>query len=438
MNFKDKFERKLIILTIVGFILRLLWIININSEPVSDFIAYYELAVDVFNNRTNPFLGFQGPGYPLALGLVYKLIGYTSIFPAKVFNLILSTLAMLIMLKVFKIIFNNKNHILFCYAVIVFLPNYIAYNNILATECLVLFLFSIIILVQVSEKNTIFSYIFLGIIIGLSALVKPYMIIYPVIAALCLYLKNKDIKKTFKLLLIAQVACFCTIAPWIYRNYKVYNDFVTISYNNGYVMYLNNNDQNKGGWMSIKDIKMTDETIKKINEAGYSYEEAISYFYPKLNKVFQKEAVKWSISNPGKFIKLALWRVGSTFFSGAGDMFEWSMNGKNSGLLFMLVNSYIFKLVSNLVIVFLSLSGLIFTLKYIIGILKAIINKASLIDYKISIPIMNIAFSVMLSVVYEGQPRYNFTTLFMFIICLCILIDAFKQFYYLKSSAQKI
>lgn len=438
LNFKDKFEKRLLILTIIGFLLRILWIINIESVPVSDFAAYHNLAVSVFDNETAPFLGFQGPGYPLALGLFYKLIGSTSIFGAKIFNLIFSTLAMIIMLKVFKIIFNNKNYVYISYAIVIFLPNYVAYNNILATECFLLFIFSLIILQQVSDKQTILSYVFLGIFIGLSALIKPYMIIYPVIAALAFYLKHKELKRTFKLFLIVQLTCLCVIAPWTYRNYKVYNDFVTISYNDGYVMYINNNDQNKSGWMSIRDVKMTEETLKKISNAGYSYEQAVSYFDTKLNKIFKQEAIKWIKKNPVRFIGLSLKRVYATFFSGAGDVAEWSMNGNNNGILYFLVSNPLFKFISDMIIQILSLTGLVFVIKNAISILKAIFDKISSMEYKVSIPIMNIAFNVMLSVVYEGQPRYNFTTLFMFVICLCILIDNFKQFQYSKSSVKGI
>ena len=427
MKLKDKFKINLLIITIIGFILRLLWITNIASTPVSDFAAYHNLAISVFKNETNSFLGFQGPGYPLILGWFYKLIGCTSIYSAKIFNLIISTITMIIILRVLIHIFHNKKYVYISYVMVILLPNYIAYNNIVSTEPLSLFLFSLIVLLQVSGKNTVLMYLFLGVVIGLASLVKPYIIIYPVIVSLNYYLKDKDLKETFKMLLVAQITCLCIIAPWTYRNYKVYNDFVSISYNDGYVMYLNNNNQNKGGWMSIKDVKMTDETLRRIKESGYTYEQAVSSFNPRLNKVFKEEAIKWVKKNPSKFAMLSLKRIKYTFFSGAPDVFDWSMNGTNTNNLFYtFVNNPIFRVFTNITVKILSSCGLIFVLIHALSILKALFVKARLIDYKISIPIFNIAFTVMLSIVYEGQPRYNFTTLLMFIICLCVSINSFK------------
>jgi hypothetical protein len=423
MRLKDNYKLNLAVLTFAGILLRFLWILNIESSPVSDFWAYQNLAEYMFRNEFNNFLGFQGPGYPLALGWFYKLIGSTNIFGAKLLNFILSSLTLIIIMRILTILFNNRKAVYAAYAAVVFLPNYIAYNSIVATETLYLFLFSLMVLLQVSEKSKILRHVMLGAVIGLGSLVKPYMMAYPVIAALIYWLKNKNSSKTLQFFIAVQLACICVIAPWTYRNYRIYKEFIPISFNGGYVMYINNNDQNKGSWMPLTDVKMTYETLEAIKASGYTYEKAVTIFSTKLDKVFKQEAVKWIKSNPKKFMNLALRRVAYTFFKGPDDVYAWSMNGENSNnLVYRLASSEEFKKLSTNIIKILSFCGLVFTLRYAVTAIRVFFSRAGTIGYEISIPLFNIAFSVMLSIVYEGQPRYNFNVLFLFAVCICVLI----------------
>lgn len=428
MNLKERFKVNLSLLTAAGLILRLMWIVNVKSAPISDFSAYQDIAVSVFKNEYNNFLGFQGPGYPFVLGWFYKLVGSTDIFGAKVFNLILSVLTMIIILKILIVLFQDKRIIFFSYAGVLFMPNYIAYNSILGTETLYLFLFSLIVLLQISNKNSMVRYILLGVVTGLAALVKPYMIIYPVIAMISFWLKNKEVKKAIVFFAAVQIACLCVIIPWTYRNYKVYKEFIPISFNDGYVMYINNNDQNKGVWIPLTDVKMTDETLKTINDAGYTYDQATTLFNTKLNKVFKEEAIKWIKRNPEKFTKLALIRTTRTFFGGSDDVFSWAVNEKGfESLLYTISARKALKQFSSYIVILLSASGIVFILRNAVPVIKAVFIKGRHIGYEISIPVLNIAFSVMLSVVYEGQPRYNFSLLFLFSICLCTLIFRYNS-----------
>lgn len=131
------------------------------------------------------------------------------------------------------------------------------------------------------------------------------------------------------------------IAPWTYRNYKNFNLLIPISYNGGYVLFINNNDNNKNGaWMQIANIDISDKLKKQFKKYNFNYRTIVEdevdqvMLKPELNDLFKKEAKKWIINNPIKFIKIGTIRVKNTFFNGAGDIYQWGTNGAEEKIIY--------------------------------------------------------------------------------------------------------
>ncbi|NFH66882.1 hypothetical protein FC952_16190, partial [Clostridium botulinum] len=343
-----KFKNKIYftIITFLGILVRIFFILKVPCEPISDFQKYQQIATNIFMGKGHYYLGkliaFQPMGYPFLLGNFYRLMGSNDIVLGKVLNVFLSTITLIIILNILFKTSNNIKKIYVTYIIITFLPNYIAYNNVLGSEILITLLLATIIYLQLCNFNYSFMYAIIGFFIGLAALTKPFFILYPIIISVIEWLKNKNIKETFKLFFISLTIMCMIITPWAYRNYKNFNLLIPISYNGGYVLFINNNDNNKNGaWMRITNIDISNKLQKEFQRYNFNYRTTVEnevdqvMLKPELNDLFRREAKKWIINNPIKFIKIGTTRVKNTFFNGAGDIYQWGMNsGEEKGNLF--------------------------------------------------------------------------------------------------------
>lgn len=435
MNKLSVFNKAYItIITFIGIFLKILWIINIRCTPISDFATYQEIATNIFMNKGNSYMGapvaFQAPGYTMTLGYFYKLFSSNNILLGEILNVILSSLTLIIILFILLKLFKSIPAVLLAYTLTALNINYIAYNSVLGSEILFTFLFALIILLELSNIKLVKKYMLIGFVLALSALTKPNFLIYILVILAVDWLKDKDIKLSIKKFFITLSIFVIFLAPWTYRNFKAYHQLIPVSYNGGYVLFINNNNNNStGAWMPISQIHTSKETQNKLKKAGFKYTKSVNLevkqvmLMPKLQSIFSNEARTWILSHPIKFFKLGIHRLKNTFFSGASDVYMWSIpNYKNENFIYSLVKSSSFKKLSNFNINLLSIFGLIYVLITIKNIIKGIFNSNMSIDYVISIPVINILFFGIITFVFEGQARYNFPILFIFIICFSNLI----------------
>jgi len=96
------------IITLLGILLSVIWVIMIDTKPFSDFQYYNNIAKQVANGGQwgNTYTSV---GYPIVLGFVYKIFG-DNLLVGKVFNIFLTFLNYLIVYKTLKKInMNEKN-----------------------------------------------------------------------------------------------------------------------------------------------------------------------------------------------------------------------------------------------------------------------------------------------------------------------------------------
>ncbi|WP_368487515.1 hypothetical protein [Clostridium sp. BJN0013] len=241
----------LFIITCLGIFIRTFFIITVSNYPKSDFYTYQDIATNIFLHKGHSYLGkpiaFQPMGYTMSLGYFYSLFGLNNILLGKIFNVILSSITLIIFLLILLKLMHNRLSIYLSCIIITFIPNYIAYNNVLGAEVLITFLFSIVIYLQICDFNNTLKYIIIGIFTGVAALTKPFFLMYPFILTLINWINYKNIKSSIKVLLSTFVFLCLVIAPWTYRNYKAYGLFIPVSYNGGYVLFINNNQNNTTG-----------------------------------------------------------------------------------------------------------------------------------------------------------------------------------------------
>jgi len=419
----------LLIISAVAIFLRYWFIMHIPSEPVFDFSTYQEIASNIYHHLGHTLMGqpvaWQGMAYPTILGWFYILMGNDQVHTARLFNLGLSLLSLPLILLIFKKLSSNKVVVYGAYTLTIFLPNYIAYTNVVGTEVFFLFLFLLILVLQLYNFKNWLRYPLLGIVIGIAALTKPFFLAYPLVVGLHIWMKNRNWKETAVMLLTISVVMATVVFPWTLRNYRCYNAFIPISYNSGYVLFINNNSNNvNGSWMPLEEVPASPSIQRQIETQLQKNQDNVK-LAAHLEKTIKPVARKWIIDHPGAFMELGLLRLKQTFFSGAWDIDAWAMNGifmvgQDSPEFRRHINT--FYAGADILIYILSSAGIIYLLLNTRRLLKALFSRKMTLKDEVLIPCLNTAFFLAVYFVFEGQARYNYPLLFLFAISLFIIM----------------
>jgi len=421
---------------ILSLIIKFVYISNIPLKPIQDFETLYNVALNLYEGKgftLNGYeWGFQSYGYPLILSIFFRIIGNSSVFAAKIFNVIISMLTLIIFYLIFNKIFPKKAVVYTCYMLMAFLPNNIIYNAVTGTEILSVFLLALLIVMNLymTSKNRNINFILQGILCGILSLVKPFFMAYPVVLIFIYFIKEKNIKSILKTALFIIVGFMLILVPSIIKNYNQFNTFIPISYNGGFTLYINNNSQNtRGTWMNAFKVEATEEFKSKLKAVGYditpnaAIEKEQNLKNYKASSIYKDEAVKWIINNPIEFITLGFMRLTNVFFTGAGDVQLWGFEAET-------INNFtnqqhrIFK-------IFMALSDTIIYMLSISFIIVLIINFKNIFLKKTNISILitlwTMAFFYAVYFVVEGQSRYNFPCIFLMTICFGFIIERFMK-----------
>lgn len=419
-------NKYLILILLIGLLARLLFICLVPNELQSDFKTYYETSVNIANGVNDVNTSYQGPGYTLLIGYMFKIFNTTDVNLVKYMNVVISSLTIML---VYHFVGKLTSKKLVVYGSTLFtalLPNYIAYNNVVGTETISAFMLVLILNVYLLSINKIYKYLLLGLLIGYIATIKPYFLAYPAVLFICDWIRDKSIMKILKNGLIMLVGMLVVILPLTISNFLKYDKLIPVSYNGGYVLYLNNNDNNHTGmYMPVADVQAGPEFLEEVEKTGATYG-SMDY---RSEHLYRNAAIKWIVNNPLEFTKLGILRLKNTFFSSSSDVFTWTMEDMNDEYWTWDISKkrvYQLSLSGSLLIYYLlSISGLIITL---VGFKKTVVSifKPYKADLLYLIPIVNTIFFTTIYFVFEGQGRYSYPILFLFIICFFIILERFR------------
>ncbi len=428
----------------LGIMARIWWIRTIPTDQLYDFDAYYRIAKNIFDGKGFTYEGqpiaFQGMFYSWSLGMIFKVLGTASVALAKWLNVIYSGLTILLSWQIaLKLVETNEKRdtlALIAMAIVAFLPHHIAYCNTTGTETLMALLLALLIYVQIIFRDTWLRIVVLGILTGICALTKPFYMAYPIILGLSEWIMVKDLKRAVLKGVVIWGIMALVIAPWTVRNYNAFGRFIPISYNSGFNLYINNNPNNiHGGWMSFDDLYKTPELQEKIDMHLENGNKSIK-LASDIELDFKPMATEWIKAHPLEFMKLGLIRIHSTYFNGAWDIDAWTMNQLSQKPTELTQtelgrNFNAFRALNDILLGTLSGFSLIFILLGIPAVLKAMFTRFTLRPAAV-IPFMNLAFPSLVFFVYEGQPRYNHSLLFLMVIVFVIsaakIIDLYQFF----------
>ncbi|AFM01421.1 hypothetical protein Desde_3129 [Desulfitobacterium dehalogenans ATCC 51507] len=285
---------------LVGLFVDVLWVILVQTVPFSDFSYYHRLATQIANG--GPWGDtYTSVGYPIFLGLFYKLFG-SSIWVAKFLNIALSTVNNILayfLLKKMSVPAEVRNK---CLLLFVLFPMNVYYNSLVASE--ILFTTGLLSVLLLYFSNLRWKYFWIGVLTGLNAMIKPFFPAFVLAIFLVEILSKRNFRQSLKRSGIVLLVALIVLSPWLYRNSKMFGEFCYISNNSGIVLYINNNSQNKvGGWMPAEDVE---NSVVKTP----AYQEANPL---ERNKMLSAAAKEWIVGHPLEFLILGMKRLARTF-----------------------------------------------------------------------------------------------------------------------------
>ncbi|OLN30223.1 hypothetical protein [Desulfosporosinus metallidurans] len=297
---------------ILGFVLSVLWVLLVRTEPVSDFEYYQRIATQIANGGQWGDT-YTTVGYPIFLAPFYWLLG-ASTWVAKALNLVLSTLNNVLVLHILGKIGIAERLRKRIFVLFVLFPMNIYYNSNVASE--ILFTTLLLLGTYVYLSDIKYKYVSIGVITGLNTMLKPYFPLFALTIILTDLVWHKEFLKSFKNGVVVILLAGVVLAPWLYRNYKLTGEFTYVSNNGGIVLYINNNSQNKlSGWMPAENVENS-----VVNRSDYR-----SANPTEKNKMLSRAAKAWIVGHPREFVSLGLKRVKRTFIQygdkNYGDIF---------------------------------------------------------------------------------------------------------------------
>ena len=260
---------------IVGFLLRLLWILLVDPKPVSDFDWYFAKGIDISLGRGYHEHGaptaYWPVGYPLFLGGLFSLFG-RSLLVARIANILLYTGVLALSYGLARRIFRSERTGRLTLLILTFYPNHIAYSSLVASEILFTFLMLLGIAVLLLAESRFIMAVLAGVIFGLACLVRPQLLPLPVAFVLLLLGKRRLLT-----LVGVYAALLLVLLPWTLRNYRAFGHFVFVSTNGGGNLLIGNNPWANGAYVFRPEFAAIEGTGNEYEQDRRAGSYAIDY-----------------------------------------------------------------------------------------------------------------------------------------------------------------
>lgn len=293
---------------------RLVYIYQVKSNPffnhlILDPLYYDQTALNIL--KGNLLAGDQvfdlSPLYPYFLACIYAIFGH-NLAIARLIQHIIGAANCVLLYIIAKRIFNNTIGAI-AYIISTLYGIFIFYEGILETETLVLFINSLIVLSLLDSKVTEGEsrkavWLISGILIGLSAIIRPnILILFPF---LLIWLYCKVNRQFFSRLILIIIGSAIIVLPVTLRNYITANDIVLISSSGGLNFYIGNN-AGSTGILTEPDFIMPNPLFEHKDARAMAEELAGRRLTAsQASKFWFKKGLEFIIHNPVRYIWLLI------------------------------------------------------------------------------------------------------------------------------------
>jgi len=404
INSKIRHKTKILLLLIFALILRIFWVVSVNTMPVSDFLNMYESASYLVQGNFDAFSDYNYLArFPhlvpmtLYMSLIIKLFPIYNIIVMKIINIVLGVLSIYLLYKLSDIFIKSEKNKLYILLLGGIFPAFVSYSSVLCTENLAIPLYLVTLIVFYKATISKNSKLFLGAgaLLSLSNLFRGVGIVFIIAIIIYIFMCEEDNK--FK-------NTFCIIFGYLLVTILVSGALINFNVikrplwqameNSNLTLLLKGTNVNSDGKWSVEDAEFVDKYLKSENFEKI----CINKILGRLEEIsFGELAFFWS-----KKI-LSQWCVGD--FSGT----YWAFAGTDTPFLPLLPHTF-----------------------QVIYILILALSVFSLFNKKNNLLIHLLLFGFgLLFMIIETQPRYSY------VISWAILILAVEGIEELSSLVKK-
>jgi len=303
----------LLLICTLALSLRIVYLVQFKETPL-----FHNLSLDpLFYDRSalsildgDYLLGKKvldmGPLYSYFLAAIYAVFGH-DLFVARVLQALLGTLNCLLIYLIALNIFDKKVAFASAFMAAIYGP-FIFTDGNLISESLVIFtnLFLILALIEARERDSFIWWYLSGLILGISAIIRPNILLFAPLAILWIIanMKVEGTAKTLFFCFLFFLGTITAIAPVTARNYLLAGDKVLITSSGGLNFYLGNN-KDASGILTEPDFIRPDPAYEhedarkeasRLSGKDLKASEASAFWF--------KKGIEYIRENPSHFMKL--------------------------------------------------------------------------------------------------------------------------------------
>lgn len=276
---------------VVGLCLRLIWIFLFPAQPGSDGAVYLDLAQKIIDGQDYEIAGTKAywpVGYPVYLAIWLFLVDdvrhaylASNLFAYGIGAYGIAALARFIA---------NDDAARVASMLFALWPNLVFGIGTPEKELLVLSLLpwaTLMLLSAVNNRRYALAF-FAGTLLGVATLVQPSLQFLSIVGVILLLGSAGSMKRGAIGSILLLLGFAVLVAPWAYRNYGVFDEFVLVATNGGSVLYRANNSLATGGYTDRGEID-----ISHLSEVDQDREG-------------RRLALEWIKDNPVKFGNLII------------------------------------------------------------------------------------------------------------------------------------
>lgn len=281
--------------------LRLAWLLVVPIEPISDPLAYANLARTLLSHGV---YGFE-PGQPIATWPPGTAAVYAAVFSlpgpdyaaAKVFNLSVSLLNVMLVWLVGRDLFDDLTGRVAALAMALW-PQMIFFTTLLASEPIFIALLLMAVLAWERARPLRIGWILAaGLLFGLACYLRSVILLLPIALTLGTLVAGGMARGHALVRLAVVLAVMAAlIAPWTARNQEVFGDRIVMSSNFGSTFYMGNGPGSTGRHASAEMPPEVRERLEGLSP-------------PERSSLLSDLAKEEILADPGAFVLRSLAKV---------------------------------------------------------------------------------------------------------------------------------
>ncbi len=282
------------------------------GKAFSETVGTADIKDDYFRAtvKTGSKTAFWEPLFPIIISLLGALS--RQIILIKLMNSLLYFFAMLFLIRLSKSYFHSRQSLLLVWTFIAFLPLNMIYNQKIMSETLFLFIISLAVFALESHEvksSHLRTSLIIGLLASFAFLTKSQSIFILFPAVLFRYCRNR--KRYLAVILV--IICLFT-APWVIRNYYVFNSIVVFPTKGAITLWARNNPvflyQDKKELNPLEDMALH-HALKR--EYLYDFPDIKGYSEVSRQNEIKKHLAGIILKDPVNYLNMTLIRASILF-----------------------------------------------------------------------------------------------------------------------------